>query len=222
MIYFVEDDANIRELVIYTLLGSGFEAQGFTLPSELFTAIKNKTPELILLDIMLPETDGLSVLKTLKYSPDTADIPVILVTAKDSEYDKVIGLDSGADDYIAKPFGMMELISRIKAVKRRYNYEAKQKDYRIGNLYVCREKHIVQVDGNSIDLTYKEFSILCLLLDNAGIVLSRDKILNDVWGYSYIGESRTVDVHIRTLRSKLGERGSTIKTVRGLGYKISI
>lgn len=221
MIYFTEDDTNIRELVVYTLKSSGFDAKGFTLPSDMFDALEKEKPELILLDIMLPETDGLTVLKKLKYSTDTASIPVILVTAKDSEFDKVIGLDSGADDYITKPFGMMELISRIKAVLRRSEKPENSHEYRIGKLYVSEKKHIVEVDGKQVNLTFKEFSILCMLLKNANIVLSRDQLLNEIWGYAFDGESRTVDVHIRTLRAKLGSCGDIIETIRGMGYKIS-
>lgn len=221
MIYFTEDDTNIRELVVYTLKSSGFDAKGFTLPSDMFDALEKEKPELILLDIMLPETDGLTVLKKLKYSTDTASIPVILVTAKDSEFDKVIGLDSGADDYITKPFGMMELISRIKAVLRRSAKPENSHEYRIGKLYVSEKKHIVEVDGKQVNLTFKEFSILCMLLKNANIVLSRDQLLNEIWGYAFDGESRTVDVHIRTLRAKLGSCGDIIETIRGMGYKIS-
>lgn len=221
MIYFTEDDTNIRELVVYTLKSSGFDAKGFTLPSDMFDALEKEKPELILLDIMLPETDGLTVLKKLKYSTDTASIPVILVTAKDSEFDKVIGLDSGADDYITKPFGMMELISRIKAVLRRSAKPENSHEYRIGKLYVSEKKHIVEVDGKQVNLTFKEFSILCMLLKNANIVLSRDQLLNEIWGYAFDGESRTVDVHIRTLRAKLGSCGDLIETIRGMGYKIS-
>ena len=221
MIYFTEDDTNIRELVVYTLKSSGFDAKGFTLPSDMFDALEKEKPELILLDIMLPETDGLTVLKKLKYSTDTASIPVILVTAKDSEFDKVIGLDSGADDYITKPFGMMELISRIKAVLRRSAKPENSHEYRIGKLYVSEKKHIVEVDGKQVNLTFKEFSILCMLLKNANIVLSRAQLLNEIWGYAFDGESRTVDVHIRTLRAKLGSCGDIIETIRGMGYKIS-
>ena len=221
MIYFTEDDTNIRELVVYTLKSSGFDAKGFTLPSDMFDALEKEKPELILLDIMLPETDGLTVLKKLKYSTDTASIPVILVTAKDSEFDKVIGLDSGADDYITKPFVMMELISRIKAVLRRSAKPENSHEYRIGKLYVSEKKHIVEVDGKQVNLTFKEFSILCMLLKNANIVLSRDQLLNEIWGYAFDGESRTVDVHIRTLRAKLGSCGDLIETIRGMGYKIS-
>ena len=219
MIYFIEDDNNIRELVVYTLNNSGMEAVGFGLPSEFWRAVENKTPSMIMLDIMLPEEDGLSILKKLRKLPETKKIPIMMITAKDSEYDKVVGLDLGADDYVSKPFGMMELIARVKALLRRT--ETKQEmDYTIGSLYVCPIKHIVRVDDIDVVLTLKEFEILCMLLKSGDIVLTRDTLLNEIWGYSFDGESRTVDVHIRTLRQKLGKAGDYIKTVRGIGYKI--
>lgn len=219
MIYFIEDDNNIRELVVYTLNNSGLEAKGFSLPSEFWKAMEGKMPSLILLDIMLPEEDGLSILKKLRKAPETKKIPIMMITAKDSEYDKVVGLDLGADDYMPKPFGMMELIARVKALLRRTE-TGSESDYTIGNLYVCPSKHIVRVDGNDVVLTLKEFEILCLLLKSGDIVLTRDTLLNEIWGYSFDGENRTVDVHIRTLRQKLGTAGDYIKTVRGIGYKI--
>ncbi len=220
MIYFVEDDNNIRELVVYTLNNSGLEAEGFGLPSQFWKAIEEKTPSMVLLDIMLPEEDGLSILKKLRNLSATKKIPIMMITAKDSEYDKVVGLDLGADDYVPKPFGMMELIARIKALLRRADVREAEKDYTIGNLYVCPEKHIVKVDDESVTLTLKEFEILCMLLKSGDIVLTRDTLLNKIWGYSFSGESRTVDVHIRTLRQKLGTAGHYIQTVRGIGYKI--
>ncbi len=220
MIYFVEDDTNIRELVVYTLNSTGFEATGFTRPSEFWQAIKNGIPELILLDIMLPEEDGLNILKKLRNEPETASVPVIILTAKADEYDKVRGFDLGADDYVPKPFGMMELVARVKAVLRRVERETSPSEYTIGTLYVCPQKHIVKVNEEPVILTLKEFDMLCYLLENKGIVLSRDQILNKVWGYSFDGESRTIDVHIRTLRQKLGEAGDAISTIRGIGYKI--
>lgn len=220
MIYFVEDDNNIRELVVYTLNNSGLEAEGFGLPSLFWKAVEEKTPSMVLLDIMLPEEDGISILKKLRNLPATKRIPIMMITAKDSEYDKVVGLDSGADDYVPKPFGMMELIARIKALLRRADVKETEKDYTIGNLYVCPEKHIVTVDNQPVILTLKEFEILCMLLKSGDIVLTRDTLLNEIWGYSFDGESRTVDVHIRTLRQKLGTAGQYIKTVRGIGYKI--
>lgn len=220
MIYFVEDDSNIRELVVYTLNSTGYEATGFSRPSEFWKAVKDETPTLILLDIMLPEEDGLSILKKLRNEPETASVPVIILTAKADEFDKVKGFDLGADDYVPKPFGMMELVARVKAVLRRVERETAPSEYTIGPLYVCPKKHKVKVNGETVVLTLKEFDMLCYLLENRGIVLSRDQILNKVWGYSFDGESRTVDVHIRTLRQKLGEGGDVISTIRGIGYKI--
>ena len=220
MIYFVEDDNNIRELVVYTLNNSGMEAEGFGLPSEFWKALEYKMPSMVLLDIMLPEEDGLSILKKLRNSPETKKIPIMMITAKDSEYDKVVGLDLGADDYVPKPFGMMELIARVKALLRRTDSSKEEKEYSMGCLYVCPDKHIVRVDGSDVVLTLKEFEILCMLLKSGDIVLTRDTLLNEIWGYSFDGESRTVDVHIRTLRQKLGTAGDYIKTVRGIGYKI--
>ncbi len=221
MIYFVEDDNSIRELVVYTLTSTGMQAEGFEKPSLFWKAIEQKLPDLILLDIMLPEEDGLSILRKLRSSKNTARIPVMMLTAKGSEFDKVIGLDAGADDYLPKPFGMMELLARVKALLRRSRADAAGSDeFRIGSLYVCPDKHIVQVDGNDIALTFKEFEMLCLLLRNRDIVLTRDQFLNRVWGYNFDGENRTVDVHIRTLRQKLGSAGSYIRTIRGIGYKI--
>lgn len=220
MIYFVEDDSNIRELVVYTLNSTGFDATGFSKPSDFWDAISKELPNLVLLDIMLPEEDGLSILQKLRSNPDTSDVPVIILTAKADEYDKVRGFDLGADDYVPKPFGMMELVARVKAVLRRVEHDSAPSDYTIGSLYVCPKKHIIKVNGENVVLTLKEFDMLCYLLENKGIVLSRDQILNKVWGYSFDGESRTVDVHIRTLRQKLGDAGDTISTVRGIGYKI--
>lgn len=218
MIYMLEDDQNIRNFVLYALNNSGMEARGFERPAEFWEALREETPTVLLLDIMLPEEDGLTVLSKLRTNPEYAMLPVIMLTAKDSEYDKVIGLDSGADDYVAKPFGTMELISRIKALLRRTSSQT-AKEYSVGGLYVNTSKHIVKVNGSEVQLTYKEFELLCLLLDNMGTVLTREQILTRVWGYDFDGESRTVDVHIRTLRLKLGECGSMIETVRGVGYK---
>lgn len=218
MIYMLEDDANIRNFVLYALNNTGLEAKGFERPSEFWDALKEEKPSVLLLDIMLPEEDGLSVLSKLRANPEYSALPVIMLTAKGSEYDKVIGLDSGADDYMAKPFGTMELISRIKALMRRTN-AVSTTEYSVGKLYVNTSKHIVLVDGKEVQLTFKEFELLCTLLDNMGTVLSRDKLISKVWGYDFDGESRTVDVHIRTLRLKLGECGSMIETVRGIGYK---
>lgn len=220
MIYFVEDDNSIRELVIYTLNNAGFEAKGFERPSLFWNAMEELTPRLILLDIMLPEEDGLQILKKLRNASGTKKIPVMMLTAKGSEYDKVIGLDYGADDYVPKPFGMMELVARIKALLRRAEVVDVEKDYTVGELYVSPIKHIVKVQGKQIILTLKEFEMLCLLLENKDIVFTRDQILTKIWGYAFDGESRTVDVHIRSLRQKLGPCGDLIETVRGIGYKI--
>ena len=221
MIYLIEDDNNIRELVIYTLNSTGFEVKGFERPSELYSSLEEKLPELILLDIMLPEEDGLSILKKLKSSSKYKNIPIIMLTAKGTEIDKVKGFEAGADDYIAKPFGMMELVARVKARLRSTGRESALSEYTVGELYVCPKKHIVTVKDQSVTLTLKEFEMLCMLLENRNVVLTRDQILNKIWGYSFDGESRTVDVHIRTLRQKLGEAGDVIETVRGIGYKIS-
>ncbi len=218
MIYLLEDDESIRKFVTYALKQSGIEAAGFSLPSEFYSAMEKKLPDLVLLDIMLPEEDGLTVLKKLRLDPVTKNLPIIMLTAKSSEYDKVLGLDSGADDYIAKPFGTMELISRIKALLRRTS--AVSDEYRFENLYINPQKHIVLVGSQPIELTFKEFEILLLMMKNQGTVFSRNTLLEQVWGYNYDGESRTVDVHIKTLRTKLGTAGELVKTVRGLGYKI--
>lgn len=218
MIYLLEDDESIRKFVTYALKQSGIESAGFSLPSEFYSAMEKKLPDLVLLDIMIPEEDGLTVLKKLRLDPVTKNLPIILLTAKSSEYDKVLGLDSGADDYIAKPFGTMELISRIKALLRRTS--AVSDEYRFENLYINPQKHIVLVGSQPIELTFKEFEILLLMMKNQGTVFSRNTLLEQVWGYNYDGESRTVDVHIKTLRTKLGTAGELVKTVRGLGYKI--
>ena len=220
MIYFVEDDDSIRELVLYTLNNAGYEACGFEKPSLFWGALKKETPRLILLDIMLPEEDGLSILKELRASAQTKKVPVMMLTAKGTEYDKVIGLDYGADDYLPKPFGMMELIARVKALLRRAEVVDREKEYTIGELYVSPAKHIVRVGGKDVTLTLKEYEMLTLLVENQGIVFTRDQLLTKIWGYAFDGESRTVDVHIRSLRQKLAECGKLIETVRGIGYKI--
>lgn len=220
MIYVVEDDASIRELVTYTLGSQGMEAEGFMLPSQFWKAMERMKPDLILLDIMLPEEDGLTILKKLRAYRETERLPVIMLTAKDGEYDTVIGLDSGADDYIAKPFRMMELISRIRAVLRRAEKEDKAEEYRIGDLYVNPSKHVVKVKDEPVALTLKEFEVLCVLIRHQGNVFTRAQLLDEIWGYEFDGESRTVDVHIRTLRQKLGPAGDCIETIRGVGYKI--
>ena len=223
MIYLVEDDDSIRKLVVYTLESQGFSARGFDRPSLFWQAMEQQTPTLILLDIMLPEEDGLSMLRRLRSVSTTKKLPVIMLTAKNAEYDRVIGLDNGADDFISKPFGMMELVARVRAVLRRV--EPSQNactEYVAGELYVCPEKHIVRAGGEEITLTYKEFEMLCLLLENKGMVLTRDVLMDKVWGSEFDRENRTVDVHIRSLRSKLGEAGNCIETVRGIGYKIGV
>lgn len=220
MIYCVEDDDNIRELVIYTLENTGLKARGFAEGGAFMEALAFDAPELVLLDIMLPGEDGLMLLRKLKSSSRTKDIPVIMVTAKGAEYDKVIGLDSGADDYVTKPFGMMELVSRIKAVLRRTGKAQDMDDMNVGGVNMNVRKHEVTVDGRAVTLTLKEFELLERLMRNQNIVLTRDRILEDIWGYDFDGETRTVDVHVRTLRQKLGEKGDIIETVRGVGYRI--
>lgn len=221
MIYLVEDDDNIREFVLYALNGQGFEAQGFERPSQFYAAMEKQKPELILLDLMLPEEDGLSVLKQLRTAPSTRNLPVIILSARDTEFDKVLGLDAGADDYLPKPFGMLELFSRIRAVLRRSGQQAQPQEYHAGNLHVLPSQRKALVDDQEISLTPKEFEILCLLLAHPGLVLSRAQIQDQVWGMEYLGETRTVDVHIRTLRQKLGNCGEFIETVRGVGYRFT-
>lgn len=220
MIYLLEDDNSIRELVVYTFNNVGMEAKGFALPSEFWQAMSIRLPDLVMLDIMLPEEDGMTILKKIRAAAPLKKIPVIMLTAKGGEYDKVLGLDSGADDYIPKPFGMMELIARVRALLRRTAGDENTEAYTLGKLYVNPEKHLVTVDGVAVSLTLKEFEILCLLLKRQDVVLTREQLLDQIWGYSYDGENRTVDVHIRTLRHKLGEAGRYIMTVRGIGYKI--
>ena len=223
MIFCVEDDNNIRELVVYTLETTGFKARGFEDGSRFLEALALDTPELILLDIMLPGEDGISLLKQLKASVKTRDIPVIMMTAKGTEYDKVKGLDLGADDYVTKPFGMMELVSRVKAVLRRSRKSAVNAEDKIalGHIIMDVKKHEVSSDGKVVTLTLKEFELLKHMMKNPDIVLTRDQLLEDIWGYDFDGETRTVDVHVRTLRQKLGDAGEQIQTVRGVGYRIS-
>ena len=220
MIYILEDDESIRKLVTYALESQGMHAKGFSCPSEFWAAMEVEIPGLLLLDIMLPEEDGLSILRKLRGASSTRILPVIMLTAKGTEYDKVMGLDSGADDYIAKPFGMMELVSRVKAVLRRTGETRTETLSGIDGLVVDRERHTVTVDGNPVALTLKEFALLCELLSADGAVLSRDTLLNRVWGYDYTGESRTVDVHINRLRDRFRDNPDfEIVTVRGIGYK---
>lgn len=221
MIYFVEDDNSIRKLILYTLGSQGMECQGFSHPSEFWAAMTDETPSLVMLDIMLPDEDGISILRRLRANPETKDMQIIMLTAKDSEYDKVIGLDNGADDYITKPFGMMELVSRIKTAMRRASKQEKDNKYlEIENLRLNLTSHTVTVDGEQVALTLKEFEVLALLMERRGAVFTRDQLLNTIWGYDFDGASRTVDVHIRTLRQKLGDGGKHVQTVRGVGYKI--
>ena len=221
-IYYVEDDTSIRELVLYALKTAEFQVMGFENAASFYKRMKEQQPDLILLDIMLPDEDGVSILKKLKSRPDTENIPIIMMTAKSSDYDKVLGLDSGADDYITKPFGVMELISRVKAVIRRSDRSkgSAGEVLKIGELVLDEQKHEVYARGQAVSLTFKEFELLSYLMKNRGLVLSRDKILNTIWNYEYEGESRTVDVHIGSLRQKLGTCGDFIKTIRGIGYKI--
>ena len=223
MIYVLEDDNSIREFVVYTLCHMNLPAKGFDKPSLFWEAMEDEKPELLLLDIMLPEEDGLTILGKLRSNSDTKAIPVIMLTAKDSEYDKVLGLDTGADDYVAKPFGMMELISRIKAVLRRTQKDAQdpQDVIVLGDIEMNTKKHEVTADGEVVTLTLKEYELLKRLMKNPNIVMTRDCLLEDIWGYDFDGETRTVDVHVRTLRQKLGKSGEKIETVRGVGYRMS-
>ena len=223
MIFCVEDDAGIRDLMIYTLNASGFRAVGFENARELYAALADDTPELIMLDIMLPGEDGISILKRLKADARTADIPVIMATAKGNEYDKVIGLDLGADDYLAKPFGMMEMASRVRAVLRRSGRAAEnQQLIRVGGLEMNLGEHIVTADGIRIQLTLKEFELLHTFMTNPGRAFTREQLLSSVWSEDFLGETRTVDVHVGTLRQKLGSCGKYIRTVSGVGYKLEV
>jgi two-component system alkaline phosphatase synthesis response regulator PhoP len=216
----VEDEANIRELVVYTLQNTGLDARGFADGDSFRRAVRERTPDLVLLDIMLPGDDGLAILRQLRASASTAKLPVMMLTAKGTEYDKVLGLDSGADDYLPKPFGMMELVARVKSLLRRAGPAGGAEEYRTAGLFVSVPRHIVTVNGEGVALTRKEFDLLAFLLKNAGLVLTRDRILSAVWEYDFEGETRTVDTHILTLRGKLGPCGALIQTVRGFGYKI--
>lgn len=220
MIYLLEDDTNIRNFVVYALNNSGLETEGFELPSLFWAAVERKRPSMAILDIMLPEEDGLSVLKKLRANNETRDLPIIMLTAKSTEYDKVVGLDGGADDYVTKPFGTMELVARVKALLRRTEPMGDGREYSIGPLFLSPSRHIIQVDGCDVVLTLKEFQLLGYLAKHRGNVMTRDQILQEIWGYEFDGENRTVDVHIRTLRSKLGKAGDLIETVRGIGYRL--
>ena len=219
-IFLLEDDDSIRKLVIYALGSQGYEAQGFDRPSDFWKAMEGPQPALVLLDIMLPEEDGLSILQKLRASAATKRLPVIMLTAKNTEYDRVVGLDSGADDFISKPFGMMELVARVRAVLRRTEQKQETEDYRVGAIFVSPQRHVVRVAGEEVALTNKEFELLCLLLEHQGIAMTRDAIMDGVWGQEFSRENRTLDVHVRTLRTKLGPAGHYIETVRGVGYKI--
>ena len=219
LIYVVEDDTNISEIESFALKNVGYEVESFGTAGAFYKALKNRLPDLILLDIMLPDEDGLSIITNIRKNTATKEIPVIMITAKSSEIDKVKGLDAGADDYVTKPFGVMELISRVKALLRRTRNDKKEdKIFTLGSVTLNKDKHSVYVSGNPVELTYKEFELLQLLLANAGIVTTRDSILAKVWGTDFEGESRTLDMHIKTLRQKLGDAGGMIKTVRNVGY----
>ncbi|MEF2805231.1 MAG: response regulator transcription factor [Massilistercora timonensis] len=223
MIFCVEDDSNIRELVVYTLETTGFRARGFEDGKEFWETLALETPRLVLLDIMLPGEDGIEILKKLKSSSRTREIPVIMVTAKGAEYDKVKGLDLGADDYVTKPFGMMELVSRVKAVLRRSEKASRDQKNILasGDIEIDTQKHEVTAAGEVVNLTLKEYELLKRLMENQNVVMTRDRLLEDIWGYDFDGETRTVDVHVRTLRQKLGSCGDKIETVRGVGYRMS-
>ena len=221
MIYILEDDPGIRKLVLYMLNSQGMKAEGFERPSQFWRAMEEQRPDLLLLDVMLPEEDGISVLKKLRAEPKTRKLPVLMLTAKGSEYDKVLGLDEGADDYLTKPFGMMELMARIRTALRHAGKTADAETWQVGTLFVDPGQHIVRDGEREVTLTLKEFQLLCLMLRSQGTVFTRDQLLNAIWGYDFDGASRTVDVHIRTLRQKLGASGDCVETVRGVGYKIS-
>ncbi len=220
MIWCVDDDSTIREIEVYTLTQTGFEARGFADGISMLEALKNEKPELIILDIMMPELDGLEVLSKLRSDAAYKDIPVIMATAKGTEMDKIGGLNSGADDYLVKPFGVMEMVARVKAVLRRTAKEAPADDITVGGIVLKEKEHKVIADGEKVKLTHKEFEMLKLFMQNPGIVFSRDKLMSEIWGTDYIGETRTVDMHIKTLRHKLGTAGGQIKTVIGVGYRL--
>ena len=220
MIWCVDDDNTIRDIEVYTLTQTGFEAKGFPDGNSMLEALKNEKPDLIVLDIMLPGKDGVDVLKEIRSNTETCKIPVIMATAKGTEIDKIQGLDMGADDYLVKPFGVMEMVSRIKAVLRRCQCPDKDEVLRVGEISLSDKERTVTVNDKNIVLTYKEFEILKLFMNNPGIVLSRDRLLSEVWGIDYLGETRTVDMHIKTLRQKLGSAASCIETVIGVGYKM--
>ncbi len=219
MIWCVEDDASIREIEVYTLNSTGFQARGFADGTSFRAALETETPELVLLDVMLPGEDGVSLLRYLRQTPQTRDVPVIMATAKGMEYDKIQSLDMGADDYLVKPFGMMEMVSRVKAVLRRCAPARQSHQLSCGGVALDLDGHTVTAEGQRVTLTFKEFELLRLFLSHPGMAFTRDQLFNDVWGADYVGESRTVDMHIRTLRQKLGACGEHIATVRGVGYR---
>ncbi|NLL62902.1 MAG: response regulator transcription factor [Ruminococcaceae bacterium] len=220
MIWCVDDDNTIRDIEVYTLKQTGFEARGFADGMSMLEALKTEKPDLIVLDIMLPGKDGVDILKEIRSNPDTRKIPVIMATAKGTEMDKITGLDLGADDYLVKPFGVMEMVSRVKAVLRRYEPDEKDEILTVGEIVLNSKEHRVTVDGENVVLTFKEFELLKFFMSNPSIVFSRDKLLSEVWDIDYLGESRTVDMHIKTLRQKLGDAGSYIETVIGVGYRM--
>lgn len=226
-IYIVEDDENIRSMVQYALTGNGYEAMGFGSGQPFFKQLEEALPDLVLLDIMLPGEDGLTILKRLRQQSETESLPVLMLTAKSEEMDKVRGLDLGADDYMVKPFGILELLSRIRAIMRRaerYKTDEKQgaerqTKYEYGGIRVDKESHEVEAFGKEVQLTKKEFQLLCTLMENSGHVLTREQLMSQVWGFEYSGETRTVDIHVNTLRKKIGDDGTLIQTIRGVGYK---
>ncbi len=220
MIYILEDDDSIRKLVVYALESQGYRTEGFGTPSAFWEAMKHSVPDLLLLDIMLPQEDGLSVLSRLRKNEQTAQLPIIMLTAKNTEYDRAYGLDLGADDYISKPFGMLELTARVRAVLRRTEQPSREPEYSAGSLHMVPARREVQVDGSPVQLTYKEFELLRLLLEARGRVLTREILMDRVWDIAAARENRTLDVHIRTLRAKLGSAGALIETIRGVGYRI--
>ena len=220
MIWCIDDDSTIREIEVYTLEQTGFEARGFADGISMLEALKSEKPELIILDIMMPKMDGLEVLTKLRSQDEYKSIPVIMATAKGTEMDKIGGLNSGADDYLVKPFGVMEMVARVKAVLRRTTKTATSTDITVGDITLKEKEHMVLVEGKKTELTHKEFEMLKLLMQNPGMVFSRDKLMSEVWGTDYIGETRTVDMHIKTLRQKLGNAGGQIKTVIGVGYRL--
>ena len=221
MIWCVEDDASIRDIEVYALQSTGYEAKGFEDGTSFLKEVKNQKPELVVLDVMLPGIDGITLLQKLKEDPETREIPVVMATAKGAEYDKIQGLDLGADYYLTKPFGVMEFVSCVKAVLRRCQPRQVEHLLKTGGLIVNIDEHTVTIDGERITLTYKEFELLRLFLSHPGMAFTRDQLFNEVWGMDYCGDTRTVDMHIRTLRQKLGPAGAYIETVRGYGYKIS-